>query len=200
MFTSRAEYRLILREDNADLRLTAIGRELGLVDDSRWACFEARREAIEREQQRLRETILRPSQVSEAEARRVFGQPLTREARLMELLRRPGVDYRALMSIAAAGPGVEDEQVARQIEIQARYDGYVQHQKAEIERLRRHEEKILPPDIDYDRIAGLSAEVRQKLADARPATIGQASRIPGMTPAAISLLLVHLKKRERMAS
>jgi tRNA uridine 5-carboxymethylaminomethyl modification enzyme len=200
MFTSRAEYRLILREDNADLRLTEAGRRLGLVDDLRWARFEAKREAIVREQQRLQDTFLRPGQLSDEQAAAVLGQPLSREARLMELLRRPDVTYRELMNLEGAGPGVDDEQVARQVEIQARYDGYVQHQQAEIERHKRQEQQKLPETLDYDEIKGLSSEVRQKLQQQRPATIGQASRIPGMTPAAVSLLLVHMKKRDRVAS
>ncbi|MBI3771759.1 MAG: tRNA uridine-5-carboxymethylaminomethyl(34) synthesis enzyme MnmG [Gammaproteobacteria bacterium] len=196
MFTSRAEYRLLLREDNADLRLTAKGRELGLVDDVRWAAFETKREAIEQEQQRLRDTWLRPGQITEEESTRVFNGPLAREYRLAELLRRPEVSYASLMSLlSAAGPGVADATVAEQVEIQAKYAGYIDRQHEEIERQRRHEETALPTDLDYQAVSGLSNEVRQKLAKQRPVTVGQAARIPGITPAAISLLLVHLKKR-----
>ncbi|MEW6647446.1 MAG: tRNA uridine-5-carboxymethylaminomethyl(34) synthesis enzyme MnmG [Pseudomonadota bacterium] len=196
MFTSRAEHRLLLREDNADLRLTAIGRELGLVDDARWAVFEAKREAIVREQQRLNDTWVRPQTVPDAEAERVLGQPITREYRLADLLRRPDVSYDSLMSLTAAGGGVGDPAVAEQVEIQAKYAGYIERQQTEIERQRRHEETLLPADLDYREVSGLSAEVRDKLSRQRPDTLGQAARIPGITPAAISLLLVHLKKRE----
>ncbi|GAB4298480.1 tRNA uridine-5-carboxymethylaminomethyl(34) synthesis enzyme MnmG [Sulfurivermis fontis] len=196
MFTSRAEHRLLLREDNADLRLTPIGRELGLVDDGRWAAFEAKREAIAREQQRLNDTWVRPQTVPDAEAERVLGQPITREYRLADLLRRPDVSYASLMTLTAAGEGVTDPAVAEQVEIQAKYAGYIERQQAEIERQRRHEETRLPADLDYREVSGLSAEVRDKLSRQRPDTLGQAARIPGITPAAISLLLVHLKKRE----
>ena len=195
MFTSRAEYRLLLREDNADLRLTPIGRELGLVDERRHARFEARREMLEREQARLATVWVRPGTAAAQAAEAVLGAPLAREQTLMDLLRRPGVDYRALMDIPGAAPGVPDEAVAAQVEIQARYAGYIERQQDEIARQRRHEETRLPEDIDYAAIAGLSNEVRQKLAAARPATLGQAGRIPGITPAAVSLLLLHLKKR-----
>lgn len=195
MFTSRAEYRLLLREDNADLRLTPKGRELGLVDDERWVAFEAKREAIEQEQQRLRDTWLRPMQLTDEESARVFNGPLAREYRLAELLRRPEVSYASLMSLAPVGPGVANAAVAEQVEIQAKYAGYIDRQHEEIERQRRNEETQLPTDLDYQAVAGLSNEVRQKLAKQRPVTVGQAARIPGITPAAISLLLVHLKKR-----
>jgi len=193
MFTSRAEYRLLLREDNADLRLTPRGRELGLVDDERLRRFEAKRAAVEREQQRLRATWLRPAAVADA-AVPVLGAPLAREYTLLELLRRPGVGYRALMSLPGAGPGVDDAAVAEQVEIQARYAGYIERQQDEIERQRRHEETRLPESLDYSSVSGLSTEARQKLAAARPATLGQAARIPGVTPAAVSLLLLHLKR------
>ncbi|NOX76152.1 MAG: tRNA uridine-5-carboxymethylaminomethyl(34) synthesis enzyme MnmG, partial [Gammaproteobacteria bacterium] len=194
MFTSRAEYRLLLREDNADLRLTAIGRELGLVDDLRWAAFEKKREAIERESQRLRKTLLRPKIVGVA-AEQVLGQPLNKEAHLDELLRRPDVDYAGLMSLQGAGQAVADPVVAEQVEIQLKYSGYIARQKEEIARHQRQERMPLPDDLDYSGVRGLSSEVRQKLAAQQPATVGQASRISGVTPAAISLLLVHLKKR-----
>jgi tRNA uridine 5-carboxymethylaminomethyl modification enzyme len=194
MFTSRAEYRLMLREDNADLRLTPVGRELGLVDDARWRAFEAKQEAIVREQQRLNDTWAHSGNVAHADAERVFGQALSREYRLADLLRRPGVTYQALMTLPSMGPGVEDPSAAEQIEIQAKYHGYLDRQQQEIERSRRYEDQTLPEHMDYQAIVGLSNEVRQKLANVRPATVGQASRVPGVTPAAISLLLVHLKK------
>ncbi len=195
MFTSRAEYRLLLREDNADLRLTPQGRELGVVDDARWRVFEAKREAIEREQQRLRATWLRPDKLPRQEAERVFGQALTREATLADLLRRPDVNYRALMSLPGAGEAVVDEKVAEQVEIQAKYHGYIERQQDEIARTRRHEETSLPLDFDYTNVRGLSKEAQLKLNAHKPATLGQAGRISGVTPVAISLLLVHLHKR-----
>jgi tRNA uridine 5-carboxymethylaminomethyl modification enzyme len=194
MFTSRAEYRLLLREDNADLRLTERGRELGLVDDARWQAFTAKREAIEREQTRLHDTWLRPAQVDEAQGTRVLGAPLKREQRLSELLRRPDVGYAELMTLPGAGEPVSAPKVAEQVEIQAKYAGYVTRQQDEITRNSRHEDVVVPPALDYDQVAGLSAEVREKFKRQRPATLGQASRLPGITPAAISLLLVHLKK------
>jgi tRNA uridine 5-carboxymethylaminomethyl modification enzyme len=196
MFTSRAEYRLLLREDNADLRLTPVGRELGLVDDTRWAAFEAKREAIEGERQRLRDGWLRPGQVDTASAERVFGQPLAREYRLAELLARPEVTYAALVALPGAGPGVDDPVVAEQVAIQAKYAGYIERQREEIARARRFDDLPLPADFDYAAVRGLSAEVGEKLARQRPATLGLAGRIPGVTPAAVSLLLVYLKKRE----
>ncbi len=195
MFTSRAEYRLLLREDNADLRLTPQGRELGVVDDARWRVFEAKREAIEREQQRLRATWLRPDKLPQQEAERVFGQALTREATLADLLRRPDVNYRALMSLPGAGEAVVDEKVAEQVEIQAKYHGYIERQQDEIARTRRHEETSLPLDFDYTNVRGLSKEAQLKLNAHKPATLGQAGRISGVTPVAISLLLVYLHKR-----
>ncbi len=195
MFTSRAEYRLLLREDNADLRLTEKGRELGLVDDARWAAFSAKREAIERETERLARTLLRPEALPEADAVRVLGQPLAREASLLELLRRPNVDYAALLELPGAGEPVSDPRVAEQVEIQARYAGYIDRQREEIERFRRHAETPVPADFDFAAVKGLSSEVREKLERRRPGTLGEAARIPGVTPAAVSLLLVHLKKR-----
>jgi len=195
MFTSRAEYRLMLREDNADLRLTEKGRELGLVDDARWQRFEQHREAIEQELQRLRSTIIRPQDLTEAQSETILGGPLSREQRLDELLKRPAVTYPQLMDIEKAGPGLEEETAAEQVEIQIKYAGYIDRQHTEIERTRRNEETSLPEDLDYTSIRGLSSEVSEKLARQRPTSIGQASRIPGVTPAAISILLVHLKKR-----
>jgi len=194
MFTSRAEYRLQLREDNADLRLTPVARDYGLLDDERWRYFEAKRESIVREQQRLAETLIRPEALPEEDARRVLGGPLRKEQRLLELLRRPEVDYAGLMSLPGAGDAVADPAVAQQVDIQAKYAGYLERQREEVARASRYESVALPGDLDYSAIKGLSSEVREKLSRQRPATVGQASRIPGVTPAAISLLLVHLKK------
>jgi len=193
MFTSRAEYRLLLREDNADLRLTPAGRDLGLVDDTRWQAFERQREAIEHERQRLQDTWLRPG-VDDDAVGALLGAPLTREQRALDLLRRPEVSYRALTALAAVGAADADAKVAEQVEVQAKYAGYIERQQAEIERHRRQDEQPLPADMDYQAIRGLSTEVREKLARHRPATVGQAGRIPGVTPAAVSLLLVYLKK------
>ncbi len=195
MFTSRAEYRVLLRGDNADLRLTPKGRELGEVDDARFHAFEAKREAIEKEQQRLRATWLRPETLPQDDAARVLGQPLAREATLADLLRRPDVNYRALMSLPGAGEAVADEKVAEQVEIQAKYHGYIERQQDEIERSRKSEETTLPLNIDYSTVRGLSKEVQLKLNAHKPATLGQAGRISGVTPAAISLLRVHVKRR-----
>jgi tRNA uridine 5-carboxymethylaminomethyl modification enzyme len=194
MFTSRAEHRLLLREDNADLRLTEIGRRLGVVNDERWRLFNERREAIEREQQRLTTTWVRPPQLAPGDAERVLRGPLNRESRAIELLRRPEVSYAALMSLPGIGPGVSDASVAEQVEIQCKYAGYIERQQEEIERQRRHEETPLSAELDYSMVRGLSIEVREKLARHRPLTVGQAGRIPGVTPAAVSLLLVHLKR------
>ena len=194
MFTSRAEYRLMLREDNADLRLTEKGHELGVVDEARWRAFSAYRETLAREQQRLASTRVRPDLLTADDAARLGG-PLNRECTLMDLLRRPGIGYGDVTGLSGMGPGVADGRAAEQIEIQARYAGYIHRQKDEIERTRRHEQTALPADLDYGQVPGLSAEVRQKLAAARPASLGQAARIPGVTPAAISLMLVYLKKR-----
>ena len=195
MFTSRAEYRLLLREDNADLRLTTVGRELGLVDDARWQAFEEKREAIEQEHQRLKDTLLRPATVDVAAAEQVLGQPLSKEAHLDELLRRPDVSYAGLMTLTGAGEAVADPVVAEQVEIQTKYSGYIVRQKEEIARQQRQQGMPLADDLDYSQVSGLSNEVCQKLTTQRPTTVGQASRISGVTPAAISLLLVHLKKR-----
>ena len=193
MFTSRAEYRLILREDNADLRLTEKGRELGLVDERRWAAFCEKREGIEREEQRLKATWVRPGTAQgEAIAAR-FGTPLAHEYSLHSLLARPEIDYAALTGIT--GEAVDNPQVAEQVEIRIKYAGYIARQQEEIERLRASEDTLLPEDLDYSVIGGLSREIQGKLSTARPQTLGQASRIPGVTPAAVSLLLIHLKKR-----
>ena len=195
MFTSRAEYRLLLREDNADLRLTGTGRDLGLVDETRWRAFSEKREAVEREQQRLRDALVRPPDVPPSLAQEVLGDELRREARPLDLLARPGVHYAGLMRLPGIGPGVDDPAVAEQVEIQARYAGYIDRQQAEVERTRHHEELRLPDAFDFEQVRGLSMEVREKFSRHRPATVGQAARIPGVTPAAISLLLVHLRKK-----
>lgn len=200
MFTSRAEHRLLLREDNADLRLTPQGRALGLVDDRRWRAFNEKRDAIEGERMRLQSTWVQPGGPSEAGVTRLLGQPLKREYTLIELLRRPEVSYAGLMSLPGAGPGVSDPQVAEQLEITAKYHGYIQRQQTEIARRAVHETTPLPADLDYADIPGLSTEVRQKLIQHRPVTLGQASRLPGITPVAISLLLIHLKRRSSSAS
>ncbi len=195
MFTSRAEYRLLLREDNADLRLTEIAYELGLVDEARWHLFSRKKEAISREQTRLRKTWLTPERVTSEEARQTFGEPLAREYSLEQLLRRPEIKHADLMALSAVDdPGV-DEEVAFQVEVQAKYHGYIERQQEEIARNLRDEDTRLPEDIDYLQVHGLSNEVSQKLAEQRPYTLGQASRISGITPAAISILRVHLKKR-----
>lgn len=193
MFTSRAEYRLSLREDNADLRLTPQGRALGLVGDQRWRAFEEKREAIAREQVRLGSIRIRPEALEEVATS--VGQSISRESSsLIELLRRPEVTYQGLMSLPGVGPGLEDSEAAKQVEIQAKYSGYLTRQAAEIERHRNHNDLSLPADLNYAQVRGLSNEVRQKLAARSPLTVGQAARIPGITPAAISLLLIHLKR------
>ena len=198
MFTSRAEYRLVLREDNADLRLTEQGRELGLVDDARWAAFNAKREAIEQETQRLRSTWVQPGSALGQAYSAQYGTPLTHEYSLLDLLRRPEVEYSALVALTG-GSDVQAD-AAEQVEIQAKYAGYIERQQEEIDRLRQHEQTRLPDDLDYASLNGLSNEIRGKLADVRPETLGQASRIPGVTPAAVSLLLIHLKKRNALGS
>ena len=195
MFTSRAEYRLLLREDNADLRLTETGHRLGLVGDEQWQRFVAKREAIERERQRLRDTWLRPGTLDSDQARAILGDELRREARALDLLARPRVGYAELMALPGLGPGVSDPQVAEQLAIQAKYAGYIDRQLQEIERHRAQEETALPADFPFAEVRGLSAEVREKLLRVRPTTLGQAARIPGITPAAISLLLIHLRRR-----
>ncbi len=194
MFTSRAEYRLQLREDNADLRLTEKARELGLIDDLRWNLFVNKQENIKCEQQRLHSVRVIPEKLKKSEAELVFGQPLEREYTLYELLRRPNVTYAKLMSLTGVGEQVADQQVAEQVEIQAKYHGYIQRQQEEITRQAQHEATGLPSDIDYCDVKGLSNEAQQKLNQYKPETIGQAGRISGITPAAISLLLVHLKR------
>lgn len=198
MFTSRAEYRLQLREDNADLRLTEIGRELGVVEDVRWAAFQSKREAISGEQKRLKKIFIGPNagigSVSEEEMIRVLGGPIEREFSLYELLRRPDVTYKKLMSLSGSKEVAIDIKVSAQVEIQAKYSGYIEKQKAEVERNKYYEKMILPQELDYQSVRGLSNEAQQKLNQHKPETLGQAARISGITPAAISLLLVHLKR------
>ncbi|MES9894906.1 MAG: tRNA uridine-5-carboxymethylaminomethyl(34) synthesis enzyme MnmG [Candidatus Thiodiazotropha endolucinida] len=195
MFTSRAEYRLLLREDNADLRLTETGRHLGLVDDRRWEAFCRKREAIEREQQRLKGIWLTPGDVEPAQAEAILGGVLSKEACAINLLARPNVAYQQLMGLTKLGPGETDPQVIEQLEVQAKYAGYIDRQRGEIEKQRTNEAVLLPDGLDYATVRGLSSEVMEKLQRHRPQTLGQAGRIPGVTPAAISLLLIHLKKR-----
>jgi len=192
MFTSRAEYRLILREDNADLRLTPIAREMGLISEEHWRAFAQKSDAIAHEQRRLNGLTVLPDSEPGEQLSGYLGRPLSRDYKASELLRRPEIDYKRLT--AAIGGSVSDDAVAEQVEIQAKYAGYLERQHAEIEKARRNEQASIPNLIDYQSVRGLSAEVCQKLSDFRPETIGQASRIPGVTPAAISLLMVHLKK------
>lgn len=195
MFTSRAEYRLSLREDNADLRLTETGRQLGLIDDTRWRAFEQKRDAVERELQRLRSVRLNPGAMDEKTMHALFGQTLERDYSAIELLRRPQVHYKDLAQLTGFGAALLDEAAAEQVEIQTKYQGYIERQREEIARQVDIESMVLPQDLDYPGVRGLSAEVSQKLQQQRPQTLGQASRISGITPAAISLLLVHLKRR-----
>ncbi|MGK9006673.1 tRNA uridine-5-carboxymethylaminomethyl(34) synthesis enzyme MnmG [Citrobacter europaeus] len=195
MFTSRAEYRLMLREDNADLRLTEIGRELGLVDDERWARFNEKLERIEQERQRLKSTWVNPLAGSAAEVNAHLATPLSREASGEDLLRRPDMTYAQLTSLSAFAPALDDAQAAEQVEIQVKYEGYIARQQEEIERQQRNENTLLPATLDYRQVSGLSNEVIAKLNDHKPVSIGQASRISGVTPAAISILLVWLKKQ-----
>ncbi|PPC67793.1 tRNA uridine-5-carboxymethylaminomethyl(34) synthesis enzyme MnmG [Pantoea sp. ICBG 985] len=195
MFTSRAEYRLMLREDNADLRLTETGRELGLVDDARWARYNQKLEAIEQERQRLRDLWVHPKSENVSEVNTVISAPLTKEASAEDLLRRPEMTYELLMSLPSYGPALADEQAAEQVEIQVKYEGYIARQQEEIDRQQRNENTLLPADLDYRQVNGLSNEVIAKLNDHKPTSIGQASRISGITPAAISILLIYLKKQ-----
>jgi tRNA uridine 5-carboxymethylaminomethyl modification enzyme len=202
MFTSRAEFRLTLREDNADLRLTPAGRELGLVGDTRWAVFERKREAVAREGERLAGIVVRPAALDHAD-RAVLDRELQREATALELLRRPELGYRDIASLSMVGGLVAEgmdnefvEQIEQQLDVQAKYAGYIKRQQREISRAARQESLCLPADIDYSSVDGLSNEARERLAAFRPATLGQASRLEGMTPSAVSLLLIHLKKRQ----
>ena len=195
MFTSRAEYRLALREDNADLRLTEIGRSLGAVADARWEAFCRKRDAIAAEQERLKSTWVNPRLAGAAETEGALGQPLECEHSALDLLKRPGVSYARLMRVAGVGPGASDPAVAEQVEIQAKYAGYIARQELEVGRTAAYESTPLPRELDYRAVRGLSFEVQQRLTAQRPQTVGQAARMSGVTPAAISLLLVHLKKR-----
>ncbi|HRK57380.1 MAG TPA: FAD-dependent oxidoreductase, partial [Burkholderiaceae bacterium] len=206
MFTSRAEYRLSLREDNADLRLTEIGRRLGLIDDARWAAFNRKQDAVARELERLKSTWVNPKIISDDEAKRVIGKSIEREYTLTHLLSRPDVSYAQLLTLkdlqgqVLGGPpasGAEHAQVAEQVEIQVKYSGYIARQADEVLRHAASETTVIPAQLDYEQVRGLSAEVRQKLAAQRPQTVGQAARISGVTPAAISLLLVHIKRINR---
>jgi len=197
MFTSRAEYRLQLREDNADLRLTPAGRALGLVDDARMAAFETKREAIERENARLSSLWAAPNNPLGRALAETLGVEVTRETSARDLIKRPELDYAALMRVPSLGPAVEDAAVAEQVEIGIKYAGYLDRQREEIDRARRNESTAIPMQFDYAQVRGLSAEIAQKLERVRPETLGQAQRIPGMTPAAISLLLVHLARQRR---
>ncbi|WP_314106324.1 tRNA uridine-5-carboxymethylaminomethyl(34) synthesis enzyme MnmG [uncultured Stenotrophomonas sp.] len=197
MFTSRAEYRLQLREDNADVRLTGIGRELGVVDDRRWAAFQAKQEAVARESARLRALWATPANALGREVEAALGVAVSRETNVLDLIKRPELDYAKLMQVPSLGPGVADAKVAEQVEIGVKYAGYLDRQRDEIERQQRHENTAIDAAFDYASVRGLSAEVQQKLERVRPQTIGQAQRIPGMTPAAISLLLVHLERARR---
>ena len=208
MFTSRAEYRLLLREDNADLRLTRTGRRLGLIDEERWALFTAKERLAEEELARLTALRIRPAEVPQAWSARLLDTPLSRDVSALELLRRPGVTYESLEELCGPAPWASTEglderlpaAVHAQVEVRAKYQGYIERAQAEIERTRRHEQLPLPHDLDYAALTGLSHEVRQKLHEVRPATLGAAGRVPGVTPAAVQILLVHLKKRALRAS
>ena len=197
MFTSRAEYRLQLREDNADVRLTATGRALGVVDDVRWAAFQTKQDAVARENERLRTLWATPANALGRQIAATLGVTVSRETHALDLIKRPELDYAQLMTVPALGPGVDDPKVAEQVEIGIKYAGYLDRQREEIARQQRHETTAIPDPFDYAAVRGLSAEVQQKLERVRPQTIGQAQRIPGMTPAAISLLLVHLERARR---
>jgi tRNA uridine 5-carboxymethylaminomethyl modification enzyme len=195
MFTSRAEYRLLLREDNADSRLTPIGRELGLVDDARWSAFEGKQDAVRTLQDRLETAMVRPNSELAGRLEAHLGGPIVRESTLLDLLRRPELDIEQLLRLCPEHGGVADASVLEQVEIRVKYQGYIDRQHAEVERMQRYEHWRLPNELDYGNVIGLSNEVREKLRQQMPETVGQASRIPGVTPAAVSLLLVHLKKR-----
>lgn len=194
MFTSRAEYRLLLREDNADLRLTEKARELGLIDEQRWQRFENKREQVEKEKARLGTVWVQPNTEAAKQLNPLLDKAIDKEQSALDCLRRPETSYASLMQVEKFGPGIDDAVAAQQVEIQVKYDGYITRQLAEIEKLKRHEKTQIPASMAYEKVNGLSNEVRQKLIDTKPTTIGQASRIPGVTPAAISLLLIRLKK------
>jgi len=199
MFTSRAEYRLMLREDNADQRLTPIGRELGLVDDERWMAFESKMSLFDAEVARLKQTWIYPQHADAQKAEGLMDLPLSKEQTLFDLLKRPNVHYAALASLSMFGESVDDDKVVEQIEIEAKYAGYILRQQQDIDKLKRAEKVQIPEGLDLDQISGLSNEVKQKLRDHRPATLGMASRISGVTPAAISLLLIYIKKWRQTA-
>jgi len=194
MFTSRAEYRLLLREDNADLRLSEVAHEMGLLTEDHWRSFSEKRESIECEKQRLTDMWVQPNTNAGKALEAVLAKPLSKESRALDLLKRPEMDYARLTSVAELGPAVGDPLVAEQVEIQTKYEGYLNRQLEEVDKARRYEDKKIPEQLEYDQVKGLSNEVRQKLIDHHPATLGQAGRISGVTPAAISILLVHLKK------
>jgi tRNA uridine 5-carboxymethylaminomethyl modification enzyme len=194
MFTSRAEYRLSLREDNADLRLTEAGHRLGLVDAERWEAFNRKRDASAAEVERLKGTWINPHVVALPEVKRVLGKPIEREYSLFDLLRRPEVAYASLMTLPGAGEPIQEADIVEQVEIQAKYHGYIERQKEDVAKMAQQEGTPIPADLDYAALNGLSFEVRQRLAQHRPQTVGQASRIQGVTPAAVAVLLVHLKK------
>ena len=196
MFTSRAEYRLLLREDNADIRLTEMAYALGMVAEDRWQRLQQKQAAVAAEQSRLSQLLIRPDDEAGKHIAELSGNAMSREQKAIELLARPEINYQTLVSMPGLGPAVEDEQVAEQVEIQASYSGYIKRQGEEIEKARRNEETNLPKTLDYGQISGLSNEVIEKLNRHQPATIGQASRISGVTPAAVSLLLVHLKRQQ----
>lgn len=195
MFTSRAEYRLVLREDNADARLTEQGRKLGLVDDERWAAFSEKMERIEQESNRLASAWVQPGTPAADQVNKLFSHPISREHNLLDILKRPEISYSQIADIKGDAPELPQD-VREQVEIRIKYEGYIKRQQEEIAQLRRSEETKLPAEMDYSQISGLSNELRQKLNQVRPVSIGQASRIPGMTPAAVSLLLIHLKKKQ----
>jgi tRNA uridine 5-carboxymethylaminomethyl modification enzyme len=195
MFTSRAEYRLLLREDNADSRLTPVGRELGLVDDVRWAAFEAKQSSVEQLKSTLRACMVRPNSPEAEVIEPRLAAPINRELSLLELVRRPELSVADVLALCPDLPHLVEEQVLEQVDIQVKYQGYIDRQQVEIDRLQRYNHWRLPDRMDYSNVSGLSNEVREKLRSQRPETVGQASRIPGMTPAAVSLLLVHLKKK-----
>jgi tRNA uridine 5-carboxymethylaminomethyl modification enzyme len=198
MFTSRAEYRLMLREDNADVRLTEKARELGLVSDAQWKTFCDKQEQTAREIERMRTTYIRPNTDAGNQAAEILGAPLSREYNLFDLLKRPQMTMAHLLDISAPEQSLSDN-VAEQVEVTVKYEGYISRQQKDIDKMLRHENTPLPSDMDYRVIGGLSNEIVQKLQESQPATLAQASRIPGVTPAAVSILLIHLKKHASLA-
>ena len=194
MFTSRAEYRLMLREDNADQRLTPVAREMGLIDDERWASYESKMESLEQEVQRLKDIWIHPAHPEAKKAEELMDLPLSKEQTLFDLLKRPKVEYASLATMAVFGEGVVEDAVIDQVEIQAKYAGYIDRQIQQIDKMKRSESVKIPEDLDLDAISGLSNEVKQKLRDHKPENLGMAGRIQGITPAAISILLIEIKK------